>query len=195
MPPTNAKDGADSAAELMRSFRNGDQDAGRALVELFYPELRRLAASHMKRERLDHTLQPTALVNQLYLELIKIRTLGQRDYEQDQERAAFLGLAGRIMKRMLIHHARPLSRRVERVDIGTASEPRSPGVQALYEVEDTLARLGDIDPVLRAVVEMKVFAGMTGEDIAETLGCSRRTVASHWNFALHWLQKEWARKV
>jgi RNA polymerase sigma factor (TIGR02999 family) len=146
----------------------------------------------MKNERPAHTLQPTALVNELYLELVKLRALGERDYKQEEERAAFLGLAGRIMKRLLVHHARPLSRRVERVEIESAREPGIPSAEPLYQVEDALARLGELDPNLRAVVEMKVFAGLTGDEIAQQLGCSRRTVANHWSFAQHWLQKEWA---
>lgn len=174
----------------MDGLRHGDQGAGRELVDLFYPELRRLAAAQMKDERSAHTWQPTALVHELYLELIKTKGLNPRDYG-DNERAAFFGLAGQMMKRLLIHHARPLYRRLERVEIGTAGDLAAQG-DALQQVENVLAQLAVIDPKLRTVVEMKVFEGLTGNEIAERIGCSRRTVANYWNVARQWLQKEWA---
>jgi RNA polymerase sigma factor (TIGR02999 family) len=174
----------------MHGLRQGDQGAGRELVDLFYRELRRLAAAQMKDERSAHTWQPTALVHELYLELIKTKGLNPRDYG-DNERAAFFGLAGQMMRRLLIHHARPLYRRVERVEISAAGDLAAQG-DALQQVETVLARLAAIDPRLRTIVEMKVFEGLTGEEIAERIGCSRRTVANYWNVARQWLQKEWA---
>src|ERR1700719_68006 len=137
-------------ARLMNGLRRGDQGAGRELVDLFYPELRRLAAAQMKDERSAHTWQPTALVHELYLELIKTKGLNPRDYG-DNERAAFFGLAGQMMRRLLIHHARPLYRRVERVEIGAAAY-LAPQSDALQQVEDALARLAAVDPKLRTVV-------------------------------------------
>src|SRR5438270_9308662 len=181
---------SDVVARLMDGLRHGDHGAGRELVELFYPELRQLAAAQMKDERSAHTWQPTALVHELYLELIKTKGLKARDYG-DQERAAFFGLAGQMMRRLLIHHARPLYRRVERAEIGAAGDLAAQG-DPLQQVEHVLAQLAAIDPKLRTVVEMKVFEGLTGDEIAERLGCSRRTVANHWNLAREWLQKEWA---
>ena len=177
-------------SQLMAGLRQGDQGAGRELVDLFYPELRRLAAAKMKHERQAHTWQPTALVHELYLELIKTKGLDARDYG-DNERAAFFGLAGQMMRRLLIHHARPLYRRVEQVEIG-AAEPIATQDDALQEIEDVLVQLTAIDPKLRTIVEMKVFEGLTGDEIAERIGCSRRTVANYWNVARQWLQKEWA---
>lgn len=177
-------------ARLMDGLRQGDQDARRELVDLFYPELRRLAGAQMKGERSAHTWQPTALVHELYLELIKAKGLNPRDYG-DSERAAFFGLAGQMMRRLLIHHARPLYRRVERVEICAAADLAAQG-DALQDIEDVLMRLAAIDPKLRTVVEMKVFEGLNGEEIAERIGCSRRTVANYWNLARQWLQKEWA---
>jgi RNA polymerase sigma factor (TIGR02999 family) len=182
--------GADVVARLMRGLRQGNGEAKRELVAMLFPELRRLAALKMKRERINHTLQPTALVSELYLELLKIRRLEDRAYADDNEKAAFLGLAGQIMNRMLIHHARPLARRIERVEI----EEELPGdcnLAALNNVENALNDLERIDPRFRAVVEMKIFEGRTGEEIAQLLGCSPRTVASCWNFARNWLRKEW----
>src|SRR5438128_10880587 len=98
-------------------LRRGSEEAGRELAEMFYPELRRMAAAKMQGERSEHTWQPTALVNELYLELVRIRGLGERDYGDEEERAAFLALAGQMMKRLLIQHARPPYGGLERVEI------------------------------------------------------------------------------
>ena len=110
-------------ASLMHALRAGNREAGVELVDLFYPELRRLAAAQMKNERIQHTWQPSALVHELYLEILKTKGLRERDYG-DSERKAFFALAGQMMKRLLIHHARPLYRRVERVGLGDSEEYR-----------------------------------------------------------------------
>ena len=114
MPPTLQPD---TVARLMGEFRGGDQQAAGRLVELFYPELRRIAAARMRSERLDHTLQPTAVVHQLYLELVKVKALRPADAEGADEKAAFLGLSAYLMRQLLIHHARPLSKRAEKTEL------------------------------------------------------------------------------
>jgi RNA polymerase sigma factor (sigma-70 family) len=96
------------------------------------------------------------------------------------------------MKRMLAHHARPVYRGVQRIAAEEEALPAVPGEQALQDVEDALSRLAKIDPRLRAVVEMKVFEGMTNEETARQLGCSRTTVATSWSWAQRWLREEWA---
>jgi RNA polymerase sigma factor (TIGR02999 family) len=183
---------SDTITRLMSAFRGGDREAGGALAKMFYPELRRLAAAKMKGERVEHTLQPTALVHELYLELVKVRAFGTSGSNAEEERAAFLRLAGHIMKRMLVHHARPLYRKAERVALGAEALPAATGAQSLQDVEDALSRLAAIEPRLRKVVEMKVFEGMTSEEIARRLGCSRSTVSSCWSFAQSWLREQWA---
>jgi RNA polymerase sigma factor (TIGR02999 family) len=180
---------SDVISKLMRAFRHGDRAAGGELADLFYLELRRLAAAKMKGERSAHTWQPTDLVHELYLQLVKVRAL--RDSGSEGDRAAFLGLAGHMMKRLLIHHARPLYRRTGRVEISDEALLDS-NAESLQEVEDALARLAAVDPRLRTVVEMKVFEGLTGDEIARQLGCSRGTVSNCWRFAQRWLQEEWA---
>lgn len=178
---------------MMADFRKGDRGAANQLVELLYPELRRLAAAKMKGERAEHTWQPTLLVNELYLALVKIRALGGGSGAGgDQEKAAFLGLAGHVMKRLLIEHARPLYRRAEKVEFRDGPVPVSPGAESLHFVEEVLSRLAAIDPKFRTVIEMRVFEGLTGDEIAQQLGCSPRTVASYWTFAKRWLEKELA---
>lgn len=182
----------EAIALLMANFRHGDCAAADKLVELCYPELRRLAAARMRHERAEHTWQPTALVNELYLELIKVRSLAGGSGGNEQEKAAFLGFAGHLMKRLLLHHARPLHSQVKKVEFQEESPNVTPGTETLQEVEEALSQLAAIDPKFRTVVEMRVFEGLTSDEIARQLGCSRRTVASYWNFAKHWLQKEWA---
>jgi RNA polymerase sigma factor (TIGR02999 family) len=188
MLPTPAPN---TLALLMADFRKGDKAAANRLVELLYPELRKLAAAKMRGERREHTWQPTLLVNELYLALVKIKALGDAG-DADQEKAAFLGLAGRIMKRLLIDHSRPLYRQAEKVELLQMSDQFSPGVENLQFVDQVLSRLGAINPILRSVVEMRVFEGLNGDEIAQQLGCSPRTVANHWTFAKRWLEKELA---
>jgi len=100
-------------ADLVKSLRSGNKEAAGQLVAAFYPELRRMAARRMRGERTPHTWQPTVLVNELYVELLKIRAI--KTDEDRPEREAFLGLAAHIMRRLLIHHARPLHRQVRQV--------------------------------------------------------------------------------
>src|SRR5215510_6021952 len=100
-----ARPNPDTVRQLMAGLRRGDKDAAGQLVEIFYPELKRLAAARMKAEPSDHTWQPTVLVNELYLKLVKIKALSESEAD------AFLGLATHLMRRLLIHHARPLANR------------------------------------------------------------------------------------
>lgn len=176
----------------MARFRNGDTEAAGELVTVLYPELRRLAAAKMRRERAEHTWQPTLLVNELYLALLKVKTRGEGGLSPEEEKAAFLGLAGLLMKRLLIEHARLLCRRVEKIEFREWPDVAEAGVESLHQVEEALDRLARIDPKFRTVVEMRVFEGMTGDEIARTLCCSPRSVATHWNFAKYWLEKELA---
>jgi RNA polymerase sigma factor (TIGR02999 family) len=183
---------SDTVACLMAEFRKGDRAAADRLVELLYPELRRLAAAKMKGERTAHTWQPTLLVNELYLALVKMKALNGGDSASGEEKAAFLGLAGHVMKHLLIDHARPLARRVEKVEFKDGPNLVSSGVESLQYVEEALSRLGAIDPKFRTVIEMRVFEGLTVDEIAQQLSCSPRTVANYWTFAKRWLQKELA---
>jgi len=179
----------ESVNGLMADLRGGNPEAAGKLVGFFYPELRRLASSRMLGERSNHTWQPTVLVNELYLELRRIKSLPVDSTAGADERNAFFGLAAFLMRRLLVHHARPLPARVTKVEIDEAAGLFASGEQSLREVEDVLSRLGSIDPKLRAVVEMKAFEGLSREEIAQRLGRSVRTVARHWEFAQHWLQQ------
>ncbi len=182
----------DTVSRLMAAFRKGDTTAANQLVELLHPELRRLAASKMKGERAGHTWQPTVLVNELYLAMVKVKALGGSSGGDEQEKAAFIGLAGPLMKRLLIEHSRPLYRHVEKVEFRERTNLVPTDAESLHTVEALLSRLAAIDPKFRSVVEMRVFEGLTGDEIAHELGCSPRTVASYWVFAKRWLEKELA---
>ena len=178
----------DTVARLMEDFRKGNKAAADSLVELLYPELRKLAAARMKGERTEHTWQPTLLVNELYLALVKIKALGNGSVAD--EKAAFLGLAGHVMRRLLIDHSRPLYRRAEKTQLHDMPDPVHTGIESVQFVEQLLSRLGALDPKLRCVVEMRVFEGLTGDEISQQLGCSPRTVANLWTFAKRWLSRE-----
>lgn len=186
---TNPAAARDKIANLMEEFRSGNREAGADLTELFYPELKRLASRQLRNERIDHSWQPTLLVNEFYLELARIRALPAAQSDQDNHKAAFLALAGQIMRRLLIHHARPLSSQSKKVALH--EQLRIEDSSTALEVEDVLRRLGAIKPAVRTVVELKVFEGLTAEEIAPRIGCAVVTVNRYWQFARHWLQKEW----
>src|SRR6185312_9119915 len=103
-----------------------------------------------------------------------------------------LGLAGHVMKHLLIDHARPLYRRAEKVPLYEMTDHVLPGLENVQFVEEVLSRLGAINPKLRGVTEMRVFEGLTGDEIARELDCSPRTVANLWTFAKRWLANELA---
>ncbi|MFN7923757.1 MAG: ECF-type sigma factor [Bryobacteraceae bacterium] len=160
------------------------------LIQAFYPELKRLAAAKMKREGSDHTWQPTVLVNELYLELVKVRELRPVNPMDARERAAFFALASQVMHWLLVRHTRPLSWRAEHEEVGPALASDVPGPDRLAQIENYLAKLESIDSQLRSIVELRVFEGLSVDDIAARLGCSSRTVGRHWRFAKSWLQEQ-----
>ena len=125
----------------MAELQLGKREAAGELMELLWPDLRRLAAAKMRRERPDHTWQPTALVNELYLELINAGGLNKGAHRNDK--SAFLGLAAHMMMRLLIHHARPLHRRVQRTPLDGQSSAPELAAQTLDEVESLLSKLAE----------------------------------------------------
>jgi RNA polymerase sigma factor (TIGR02999 family) len=181
----------DAVAKLMAAFRAGDSGAAGQLMELLYPELKRMAARQMRQEWNEHSWQPTILVNELYLELVKIKGLPPREREAENDKAAFLSLAGQLMKRLLIHHARPLSSKARKVELEEDLPFKAD--TSILEVEDLLSRLAEVQPEIRTVVEMKVFHGLTADEIAVRLGCAPVTVNRYWQFARRWLRKEFER--
>ncbi len=181
----------ETVTRLVALFRDGDKEAANELIEIFYPELRRLAAARLRHEPEGHSWQPTLLVNELYLELIKIKALPAPESELGLNgKAAFFGLAAHLMKRLLIHHARPLAARQTRVELPDIEWNSS--IDTITDIEGALSRLEAIRPRLRSIVELKVFEGMTAEEIADRLGCSTATATREWKFAQHWLQDQLA---
>jgi RNA polymerase sigma factor (TIGR02999 family) len=167
---------------------NGTLCGAEQLMEAFYPELKRLAASRMRREAADHTLQPTALVNELYLELLKVNALRPVKPQDSREKSAFFALAGLVMHWLLIRHTRRLSWRVELEELPEFLADSSSGFQRLVEMDRLLAQLASIDPQLRRVVELRVFEGLSIEECSTRLGCSISTITRNWRFAKSWLR-------
>lgn len=174
---------------LMQDYSAGSKDAAGQLVSIFYPELRRLALNRMRTERSDHTWQPTVLVNELYLQLRRVGWLQPNEMD-DEQRAAFFRLASVMMKRMLIHHSRPLYRKARKTEPIDMPDSLGAGMEDLVQIEDLLGRLAAINPKLRSVVEMKSFEGLTMPEIADRLDCARSTVDRYWAFARQWLAEQ-----
>jgi len=179
----------ETVAALMGRFRRGERDAAGKLVEMFYPQLKRIASTRMRAESPTHSWHPTVLVNELYLELVKIRALQAADSDEAAEKDAFLNLSAHLMRRLLIHHSRPLSKQAVHQEIDEdAMVARGP--EALQQINQALARLEEVGPQFRRVVEWRVFEGLSCEEIANRENCSLRTVTRQWNFARNWLAHE-----
>jgi RNA polymerase sigma factor (TIGR02999 family) len=158
------------------------------LIEAFYPELKRLAASKMRHEAADHTLQPTALVNELYLELLRANALRPVKQQDARQKSAFFALAGQVMHWLLIRHTRRLSWHAEMLELPDSLADHSRDTQRLVELESLLAELAAVDPQLRTVVELRVFEGLSIEECSERLGCSVSTITRNWRYSKLWLR-------
>jgi RNA polymerase sigma-70 factor, ECF subfamily len=175
---------------LLVEMQAGNRAAEGRLLEVVYPELKRIAQRHLKTERAGHTLQPTALVNEAYLQLV-----GQIATKDWQNRQHFYAVAAQLMRRILVDYARSRRAakrdggrvRVDLTDILVISEDRLDEVLAL---DEALARLAVVDGRKARVVEMRFFGGLTEHDIAGVLGIDPRTVKRDWQFARAWLYGE-----
>ena len=159
------------------------------LLQELYQELRDLAAHHLRGERAEHTLQPTALVHEAYLRM------NARGRLELQGRTHFLAVASIAMRRVLVDHARSraaLKRGggVTHVSVGEANALSEDRTQDVLLVDAALARLALEDPQAGRIVEMRFFAGMTEREIADVLGVSDRWVRKQWAFARVWLRRE-----
>lgn len=165
-------------------------DGATDLLALVHDELRGVAAAYMRRERVDHTLQPTALVNEAYLRLARSKP------EAPLDRRHFFGIASRVMRQVLIDHARGVgaSKRGDdwgRVTLtGLEDGTKAAGRIDLLALDAALTKLGDQSERLVRVVEFRYFAGMTIAETADALGVSHSTVESDWAFARSWLRRE-----
>lgn len=171
---------------LLSALTRGDEGAAAKLIPAVYDELRRLAASYMRRERPDHTLQATALVHEAYLKLVEQRSVNW------QSRAHFFGVAAQLMRRILIDHARGHlrqkrggeQRKVALDEAVVCSEQQS---EELLAVDEALQRLAKLDARQARVVELRFFGGLSVEEAAEVLGISPKTVKRDWSVAKAWL--------
>ncbi len=178
---------AGAVTRLLHEWRNGDGEALGRLMPLVYDELRRIAAALMRRERGDHTLQPTALVHEAYARLAGGATSAT-------DRAHFLSLAARVMRRVLVDHARARRRLKRRGDVkvtlddGIAAVPAS--AERVIEIGHALDRLEALDARKLRILEMRLFAGLTHAEIAGVLEVSVPTVERDYRAARAWLRSE-----
>lgn len=178
---------------LLARFREGDREAEAKLIPLIYHELRRLASRHLKHERGDHTLQPTALVHEAFMRMVS------EPQPSWQNRAHFFGVAARLMRQILVDHAR----RHQSLKRGGAflrstfeeGLPIYSGEKSaeLLALDDALSRLALQDDRQSRIVELKFFAGLDIGEISKVLEVSPRTVKRDWTMARAWLHQEMIR--
>jgi RNA polymerase sigma factor (TIGR02999 family) len=175
-------------------WREGREGALDRLLPFVYGQLRRLAARELRRERPNHTLQPTALINELFMLLVRQRAANW------ENRAHFFALAGQLMRRILVDHARSrlaakrgggavtLELNEEDAGIAAAEAPGHP--LDVLAVDVALGKLAALDADQARIVELRFFAGLTVEETAEVLARSPRTVKREWRLAKAWLRRE-----
>jgi RNA polymerase sigma factor (TIGR02999 family) len=180
---------------LLRAWAEGDQAALDGLAPKVYEELHRMARRYMTRERPGHTLQTTALVNEVYLRLVNVDDVGW------QCRAHFFGVSAQIMRRILVDAARARASvkrggRAQRIDHSTAVDfDQIPGMspsqdRQLIALDDALQELTKMDPRKARVIELRFFGGLSVEDTAEVLRISAQSVMRDWKLAKAWLKRE-----
>jgi RNA polymerase sigma-70 factor (ECF subfamily) len=179
----------EGVTQLLERWSQGDEEALGQLMPLVYDELHRLAGAYLRRERREHTLQPTALINETYLKLIDQR------HPNWKNRAQFFGVAAQLMRRILIDHARrhhASKRGGDRLNVSLrnlGAFGNQPDAD-LLTLHDALERLAKIDPEQSRLVELKFFGGLTIEETAEVMEVSHGTVEREWKIARAWLKRE-----
>lgn len=185
-----ATQSSESITLLLERWTGGDASALDRLIPLVYDELHRLAVNYLRRERREHTLQPTALVNELYLKIFDQQRMNWRN------RAQFFGVAAQLMRRILVDHARAhhSTKRggdrfcvsLRNVKAAFGSEPDAD----LLALHNVLNRLEEIDPDQARIVELRFFAGLTIKETAEVMQTSHATVEREWKIAKAFLKSE-----
>ena len=178
-----------TVTELLQAWSNGDRTVENRLWPIVFDELNRLAHRHMRKERPDHTLQTGVLVNEAYMRLVDWKNA------KWQNRAHFFGMCARIMRQILVDHARAHSNQKRGIDkqemkldeFALVSPKKSARMVAL---DEALKRLALIHPRKSDVIELRFFGGLSVEETAAVLDVSRLTVIRDWNFARAWLQAE-----
>ncbi|MCC7307981.1 MAG: sigma-70 family RNA polymerase sigma factor [Acidobacteria bacterium] len=179
---------AENLTDLLLAWKHGDEAALDQLYPVVERELRRIASRRVRRERKNHTLQTTALVNEAFVKLCKGSV-------QWQNRAHFFAVSARVMRNILINYARDskATRRgggVARVDLEQVAVISSERNQELLDLDDALKRLAKMSKVKAEIVELRYFGGMSIDETAEVLGISASSVSLHWRLARAWLQRE-----
>ncbi len=177
---------SDEVTAILRQWSRGDAEASARLIPLVYDELRQLARGHLRRERDGHTLQPTALVHEAYLRLVEGETI------QWQGRAHFYGIAARLMRRVLVDHARNRSAAKrgggdEKISLELLGELPAWERLDLLALDAALQEFARTYPRQAEVVELKFFGGLEVREIAEVMKISDRTILRDWSFAKVWL--------
>lgn len=182
--------------KLLVSWKNGDKDAFDRLVPLIIDDLRNMARSYLAREQDGHTLQPTALANEVYLRLVGCTKIGWKN------RAHFFGACARTMRRILVDHARRkrASKRGGGLvgvsldqECGVPDAKNNPSVD-LLALDQALSRLAELDARQCRIVELRFFAGLSTRETAEVVGLAPRTVTLEWTKARAWLFRELTRR-
>lgn len=174
----------DEVTKLLHDWRAGDERSLERLMPLVYQVLRDRAAAYLARERAGHTLQPTALVHEAF-----VRLVGQRGVDW-QNRAHFLAVTARVMRQILIDHARgrrAAKRGGRRVTLSNDLVMEAPRDIDVIAIDDALIELQEIDPRQAKLVELRFFGGLNIEETAEVLGISAATVKREWRMAKAWL--------
>ena len=179
--------------ELLIKFSDGKREAVDQLLPLIYDELRRIASSYLRRERSDHTLQPTALVNEAYMKMVDITQVSW------QNKAHFIGVAANQMRRILVDHARQhnAQKRGGEFHILTLNEEIDKADEQsaeLIALDDALTELAQMDPIKAQIVELRYFGGLTTDEAAEVLGVSSITIKRHWKMTKAWLYGQLTKK-
>src|SRR5450755_784788 len=171
---------------ILGAWGHGDQEAGNELVGIVYHELRRLAAYYLQNETAGNTLQPTALVHELYLKLFSAQPVPLHDREH------FLAVAARQLRHIVVDHARHKHAQKRGGSQSTISLDQATGLaiptdHRVVDLDQALGRLEKLDSRAAQVVELRFFGGLTDEEVGSTLGISLATVKRDWDFARSWL--------
>jgi RNA polymerase sigma factor (TIGR02999 family) len=180
--------GTERVTQLLINWRNGDKAAFDQLMPLVYEELRRLARRFMRKERRDHTLQTSALINEAYLRLVDHTAANW------QNRAHFFAVAAQVMRHILIDHARNYKYEkrgggAQKVPLDEAAVFSEERVAELVALDDALTSLSALDPRKSQIIELRFFGGLSIEETAEVMGLSPTTVQREWRSAKSWLQR------
>ncbi|MDP9172371.1 MAG: sigma-70 family RNA polymerase sigma factor [Planctomycetota bacterium] len=188
-----AAESVSQITQLLANLKSGDRsNAASKLMPLVYDEFRALAARQLRRERPDHTLQPTALVHEAYLKLIDQTRV---DW---QGRTHFFAVGAQAIRRILVDHARQRKRQKRGGGAGRVALDEQVALapersEEILALDEALQKLAALDPRQEEIVEMRFFGGMSVEEVAEVLGVSKRTVEGDWTMARAWLMRELSR--